>query len=252
MICVNYNSESETREFVKAFSTLEGANRMLIAVVDNSDSEKLVQALHGLDCADGTVKVLKPGTNLGYFGGAAWGFARLLEEEKLPEWVAVSNTDIHPVDGSFLEKLRSLSAHSSAAIIAPAIAALPSGAPQNPYMLKRPSYMRMKMSAIIYNNHIFFYLHLSLSLIKRGIKTWFRNAREETRPLESCALYAPHGSFVIFHRSYFEKGGNLDFGAFLFGEEIFVAETAHRLKLKVEFEPTLSYTSGARDHRVTQ
>jgi GT2 family glycosyltransferase len=52
-------------------------------------------------------------------------------------------------------------------------------------------------------------------------------------------IYAPQGAFIAFHRSYFERGGTLDHGAFLFGEEIFVAETARRLGMTVMYDPAL-------------
>jgi len=52
-------------------------------------------------------------------------------------------------------------------------------------------------------------------------------------------IYAPHGSFIALHRSYFERGGSLEYGAFLFGEEIFIAETARRLGLTVLYEPSV-------------
>jgi GT2 family glycosyltransferase len=53
------------------------------------------------------------------------------------------------------------------------------------------------------------------------------------------AIYAPHGSFLIFNWSYFSTGGTLDHPTFLFGEEIFVAEAARRLKLRVVHDPRL-------------
>ena len=52
-------------------------------------------------------------------------------------------------------------------------------------------------------------------------------------------IYAPFGAYLIFHKTYFIKGGTLQHGAFLFGEEIFVAETSRRLNLKVIFDPRL-------------
>jgi len=73
---------------------------------------------------------------------------------------------------------------------------------------------------------------------------WLKQQTARGRPLglpsesgEVEPIYAAHGSFLAFHRSYFERGGTLGHGAFLFGEEIFVAETARRLGLAVLFEP---------------
>jgi GT2 family glycosyltransferase len=56
---------------------------------------------------------------------------------------------------------------------------------------------------------------------------------------ESFQIYAPHGSFLIFSRKYFEAGGVLDDGCFLYGEEITVAETCWQLGLPVIHDPKL-------------
>jgi GT2 family glycosyltransferase len=51
--------------------------------------------------------------------------------------------------------------------------------------------------------------------------------------------YAIHGSFMIFNKTYFTKGGSINYPSLLFGEEIFVAETALQRGLKVIYEPSL-------------
>ena len=50
-------------------------------------------------------------------------------------------------------------------------------------------------------------------------------------------IYAPHGACMIFHRRYFECGGALQYGAFLFGEEVAIAERVKRLGGTVVYEP---------------
>ena len=56
------------------------------------------------------------------------------------------------------------------------------------------------------------------------------NSKEE---IEKCEeIYAPMGAFIIFNRKYFDVGGTLYHGCLLFGEEISVAETAYKLRLK--------------------
>ena len=44
---------------------------------------------------------------------------------------------------------------------------------------------------------------------------------------------------MVFARRYFEAGGTLRHPAFLYGEELFVAETARALNLAVHHEPAL-------------
>ena len=61
--------------------------------------------------------------------------------------------------------------------------------------------------------------------------------REEVR--KSSTIYAPHGSCVIFGRCFFEKGGTLDFPAFLFAEEMFVAEQIRLMGGQVLYAPNM-------------
>ena len=55
----------------------------------------------------------------------------------------------------------------------------------------------------------------------------------------ACNPYAIHGSFMVFNKSFFEKGGTLNYPSFLFGEELFIAETVRKLNLIQCYEPSL-------------
>ena len=79
------------------------------------------------------------------------------------------------------------------------------------------------------------YLKKSINKIKQKL---LGNDGENTNH-KRRNIYAPHGSCIIFHKNYFEKGGNLKHISFLFGEEIFVAETLLKLKLEAWYEPAL-------------
>ena len=62
-------------------------------------------------------------------------------------------------------------------------------------------------------------------------------------------VYAAHGAFLIFSRSYFEAGGYIDDGFFLYAEEFSVAEICRRLQLRVLHDPDLRVWHYA--HQVT-
>lgn len=213
---------------------------MQIAVVNNSDSAGATQSLQDLDYPGSPVCVLTPETNLGYFGGAAWGLEILLKKGELPEWVAVSNADIVPSKNDFLQTLQGMLDGRHGSVIAPAIVALPSKQSQNPYLRTRPSNRRMRMYAFVYSHPLIYAGYDMLSYVRRRIGLW-RTKRLAQQPTDhSEVIYAPYGAFILFHRSYFERGGTLDFGSFLFGEEIYVAERARQLDLEVRYEPSLS------------
>src|SRR5262249_54499191 len=75
---------------------------------------------------------------------------------------------------------------------------------------------------------------------------------------ENCeTIYGPHGSFLIFSSSYFDAGGFIDDGFFLYAEEFSVAEICLRLCLRVVYDPDLRVwyyghrTTGRRLNRST-
>jgi hypothetical protein len=54
---------------------------------------------------------------------------------------------------------------------------------------------------------------------------------------------------MIFRRAYFDAGATLNFGSFLYGEELFVAEECRRTKQHISFEPSLKMIH--REHTTT-
>jgi GT2 family glycosyltransferase len=71
------------------------------------------------------------------------------------------------------------------------------------------------------------------------LKTKFVKSNTGNRINERMETYCIHGSFMVFNKSYFTKGGTINYPSLLFGEELFVAETARKLGLKTIYEPDL-------------
>jgi GT2 family glycosyltransferase len=239
LICVNYRKPTETQHFVATAleQTLNASLRLV--VVDNSPSTDegcLPESVQ----SDPHVKAIATGKNLGYFGGAAAALADHLKSHPLPDWVVVSNPDVYFSDHEVLQRLCDTHRGDEPAVIAPSIRTINTLVEQNPYMRVRPSRFRMHLYRWLFSAYPVDVVYEGLSWVKhRGLQLFSR-----VRPPAGAALperiYAPHGSFIALHRSYFERGGTLDYGAFLFGEEIFIAETVRRLGLTVLYEPAIA------------
>jgi GT2 family glycosyltransferase len=249
ILCVNYATDDQTATFVRAAADCPQRPEH-ITVISNSPEEK-AGTLSSLVTIDG-VRVIFPTTNLGYFGGATFGLKEYLLARPLPEWVIVSNADIVFHDPYFFEKLKDCySAATLPAVIAPDILAdhfvYLSDSPkhQNPYMRNRPSAAKMRASYFISRHHVMYVCYEFLTKIKNTLRNaliqlFFRERDEPQAAPEP--IYAPFGAFIILHRSYFEHGGNLDHGCFLYGEEIFVAESVRRMNLKIVYDQRLGVT----------
>jgi phenylacetate-CoA ligase len=191
--------------------------------------------------------VLTPDRNLGYLGGASWALEQYLSRNPLPQWVIVSNSDISFPDPQFFAKLRG-GDRPPAAVVAPDTVSIErtllpeSPKHQNPFMLTRPSALRIRVLRFIARRYP---IYLAYSLASRvrylairalsSLLSWRRDGGLSS----GSTIYAPFGGCFIFNESYFLAGGTLRHGAFLFGEELFVAETARNLKLKIIYDPSL-------------
>jgi GT2 family glycosyltransferase len=185
------------------------------------------------------VKAFATGKNLGYFGGAAAALTDHLKSHPMPEWVVVSNPDVYFSDREVLQRLRDAHRGKEPAVIAPSIRTVNTSVEQNPYMRVRPSRFRMHLYRWLFSSYPVDVVYESLSWVKHRALELLSRKRPTAVAASPEKIYAPHGSFIALHRSYFERGGSLEYGAFLFGEEIFIAETARRLGLTVLYEPSV-------------
>ncbi len=245
VLCVNYHCEEETVRFVKHLATLPGSGDFHVVVVDN---EAPCGDLGGKDPfadlrhLELKVDLVSSKENLGYFGGARLGWQHFQSRAAdVPDWVIVSNTDIEII-GSMQGLKEAKEIDRDLLVVAPQIVSLKSGSDQNPFMNERPSPTKMNLYRLIFGSYP---TSLIYNLAHEG-KSWVRSLRSPSirgsgagRTLAARAIYAPHGAFLAFHSDYFLRGGTLDYGSFLFYEEIFVAEEVRRLGGKVLYLPSI-------------
>lgn len=105
-VVVHWRDEARLRELVAAWPAAVAGRRAELLVVDNSSS---VGALSG-------ARVLDPGRNLGFAGGANHG-----AEATTAEVVLLLNPDVRPEPGAVDELLRGFALHPDAAGIVPAL-----------------------------------------------------------------------------------------------------------------------------------
>jgi GT2 family glycosyltransferase len=154
----------------------------------------------------------------------------------------------------FVSRLSTLYGNTPPAVVAPAIYSTVTGADQNPHLVRRPGRARVRFYTWVYRYYPTFVAYSALALVwaklprrrnaGRGKQGTAGGDADEPQP-----IYAPQGSFIIFNRRYFESGADLEHGAFLFAEEITVAEKARRHGLDVVYDPRLVVRH--REHATT-
>lgn len=238
IITVNFRQAECTRQFLFSASRLASFGSCNVLIVDNNSADGSISCIRQAISGFRNVELLPSSQNRGYFGAARWALDQYLQRHCLPGWIAVCNNDIEFDDSLFLVKLLKRDP-ISAGVIAPSIISSLTGHDANPGIRKRPSPSRMLRYRLWLANYYASWFKQWLSPSVRKIRHTMSRRGLTAEPLASQPIYAPHGSFVIFSRTFFEAGGFIDDGFFLYAEEFSVAEMSIRLRLPVIHEPAL-------------
>lgn len=234
LLAIHYHNTDAVQAFAEQVFQVpvpSGWTRRLV-IVDNSTD--LDPALSWPPA----VQVCRPGQNLGYFGGCAHGLKQYREAEgDLPAWVVVTNTDIDLAD-DFFERLLGADWPEHVGLVAPDVQT-PYGQRQNPFWVRRPWRLGMRSYQWIFRWLWLTRLYTELNHLRWTVGSHLATRTNGHGPGEPVSIYAPHGSIMAFRRVFFERGGTLDYGGFMFGEEIHVAEQARQCGLDVVWQPGL-------------
>jgi GT2 family glycosyltransferase len=238
VITVNYKGADATATFLESAARLDEFQRAHLIVVENGSQDGSAENLQPLVAGSTNIELLESPQNLGYFGGANWALQRYLAGNPLPDWVIICNNDIVFDDRQFLSKLIRKNP-DDVAVIAPAIIARLTGADCNPFMRHRPGKFQLLRIRIWHSSYYFMWVKQLFSPYVRTIRHFMNSHFVRATPEEPQKIYGAHGSFLIFNRSYFNAGGYIDDGHFLYAEELCVAEICFRLNLRVIHDPAL-------------
>jgi GT2 family glycosyltransferase len=236
ILCINYDSDEETLRLLDCLRGMQMQSSLSVIVVDNTPRK----GRESFSLPDqGSAVVLRPPENLGYLGGARSGLSLYLREHTLPDWVIVSNVDLVIADAQFLDKLAALGSSLALGAVAPTIRSTLTGKDQNPYLRVRPSAARMHAYKWLFRSRFVLNTYEGAAAAFHWARSISRVSAHGIGRSVTESIYAPHGSFLILSRNYFERGGDLEFPGFLFGEEIYIAERMRKLGLEVVYDPSL-------------
>ena len=238
IITVNFRRADATVRFLNTASSLERFDSCHLLVVDNDSDDDSVDRIRRAIHEFGNVELLESSQNRGYFGGANWALRHYLQSHGAPEWVIVCNNDIEFDDSRFLLRLFHKDP-MAAGVIAPSIVSGLTGHDANPSIRKRPSQFKMMRYRLWLSNYYAMWLKQWLSPYIRRARYKFSKRAPRAGEGLSSRIYAPHGAFLIFSRKFFEAGGFIDDGFFLYAEEFSVAEMCRQLGLSVIHDPEL-------------
>jgi GT2 family glycosyltransferase len=237
---INYYSDDSACRFVNSFKDYLNEDVECV-LIDNTVRDSSNNFFSKIKKISPLVQTIKPECNLGYFGGAQYGFEYYQKKNnEYPDWIIVSNVDLVFSDPNFFKLLLKINNFPDLGVIAPRIFSKLSKIDLNTKIVNRPSKLYMKFIKVILSNYYAFTIYTFFSYIKKKIMSYkealtlgSNKIQIQGKNSDFLKIYAPHGSCIVFHKRFFQKGGSLDYPSFLFGEEIFVAETARKLDLKI-------------------
>jgi GT2 family glycosyltransferase len=235
LICINFNSYEHTVGLLESINEAKHHSSIdaTIYIVDNSTDRSNYNILQKyMSTSTLAIKVITS-KNVGYFPGASLALRYIFESDCKYDFISISNVDLR-VAPDFFSQIQLMPQEKSVGVLAPIIISEKRKANLNPKIIDRPSRESLERNLQIFSNPYIFYIYKILSDIKSYLRAYKANPHQT--PL---IMYAPHGSFIIFTKSYFEMNGDFNYPCFLFGEEIFVAETCDRLNLRVLLSPEL-------------
>lgn len=250
VIGISFHSDETTVAWLKNLSEAitPVQAQVQVMVVDNTIRQSSDDFFALLRRILPTVQTLKAPTNLGYFGGAQAGWAEWQRRGGgLPPWVMVSNVDVTFPEQKFFTRLLIAKYPNDTGVIGPSICSQERRGDWNPKMIQRPSRRRMHAYKTLYRSHWLFNLYEQGARIKFTLSNLIRTIRgfvvETVKSDGLREIYASHGACLLFAKEYFVRGGDLRYPGFLFGEEIFVAERARQLGLRIYYDPNLKMTT---------
>ena len=160
-----------------------------------------------------------------------------------PDWIIICNNDIVFSDKDFIHKLEKIN-KTKYPINGPDII--------NSYGVKSNPFMVSPLSVLerFYWNLYFISYPLSkfILLINKIFKPLLTKSKSNDL-ITKKQVYAVHGSFILFSKSFFHKGGWIDDNFEMYGEELSIAEIAKKLKIPITYFSKLKVIH--HEHRST-
>ncbi|HNY03899.1 MAG TPA: hypothetical protein PKG48_14990, partial [Bacteroidales bacterium] len=245
VLLVNYFNDDDTCSFARNQVKRHGPASPGVVIVNNGSRDG--KPLRELTQEFPDILLVEANGNIGYLPGAALGLRAWLDAGRgMPDVVILSNNDITIPGPLFGEDYRTAE-RMQFDILGPDIVSSRLHQHQNPFLRNRISRRRLRMLTLLSSNLALHYLFLAAYFAKEKILSRVREKAPDPGPI--LPVYGIHGSFMIFHRSFFEKGGTLDYPNTLYGEEIWLGERALRLGLRTGFDPSLKVIH--REHSST-
>ncbi len=220
---------------MQSFESLQHSNQASIIIVDNDSTRESKIILNNIaKNSNVDIKIIISPKNLYYWGAANYALDQIdLNANNNLEWIIICNNDILFSRKDLLSKIMNYNSKNYP-ILAPAILSSKTKKDLNPFMVKRINNLAKAYYSIFYLNSITGLIIYRFRQFLKMIARIFNSSNTNSK-----FIYAPHGSFIIFSKIFFQSGGYLDQNLTMYGEEFTTAEIANKLQISICYEPDI-------------
>lgn len=251
-VCVNYKSPRETLAHLEQLQQ-KSTQSYAVVVVENSPTH-YAELDNWVSHYPDNHRYLVSNGNVGYLNGLGIGVRCALRDWPKAEWVVLSNVDLTLDASEFEHRLLNHLVDTDIGVVGPRIISSMSRQDQNPFLEARPTLVKMHIWRAIYrSNWIGVLYQLASDLWRHCTRSaWLECVLQRFSNCKSVVekqVYAVHGSIFCLRTRFIREAGELEWPCFLFGEEIWIAELARRLGMRVLYDPAMS--AEHREHITT-
>ena len=220
---------------MQSFESLQHSDQASIIIVDNDSTPESKIALNKIvKNSNIDIKIIISPKNLYYWGAANYALDQIdLNANNHPEWIIICNNDILFSRKDLLSKIMNYNSKDYP-VLAPAIFSSKTKKDLNPFMEKQINYLAKLYYSLFYINSITGFIIYKFRQFLKMIVSIFNRSMTKSK-----FIYAPHGSFIIFSKNFFQSGGYLDQNLTMYGEEFTTAEIANKLNIPIYYEPDI-------------
>lgn len=232
VITVNFGNTKHTASLIKS---IEKCNldkiKIKVYIADNKSSKISLSSLKKIKKKSFLdIKIFPFYKNYYYWPAAEKILSNEIKKKDFPDRIIICNNDILFKDEFFFKKLLAYDVKKYP-IIGPKILSKKKK-DLNPFMIKPMNKFRIYYWKLFFSTY---FLSIIFNFLNK-VKNKFLKSKSIDMKMR---VYAVHGSIVIFSKVFFEKGGVLDNGFKLFGEELTIAEISKKISCKITYVPEL-------------
>ena len=233
MIAVNYNSYNELYDYIASIEAAASSSKSIVDVLvaDNTIEHPVPIDVTKLNLKSINVRSYLFKENLGYLGAATKVLELIGKNCTMDyDYVIISNVDLK-LSNTFFQELANINSDNVGWIV-PSIYRIADNSNENPFMISRPSKLKLQLLCALYSMPNMYKLYHKFHKQKRvSVNNNVSNTEKD--------IYAGMGSLIITTKSLLDKYYPYRFPAFMYGEELFFAELVRIAGLRTRFYPQI-------------